>query len=316
MERFFPYHLRAILKILLSSILIILPSFYFSKTYAKPASEPSEIAVSTFESGNENWNGTGSLETDHVKQGKTSLKLTSDGFNWNAYSAANVNLDLSLFTKSNYEMAIFVYVEDPSKISGIRLDLGTDSMSFFFDNQQTSSFYQQGWNEIRFKGEEFLVQNPPVDWSQIKYIRINLAANDSSSTVSAWFDDWKITNVSKVAISPNVKGEATSFANRNFEKQLIIGSHMFNNVIWSIIILVLIGLGIWLIVKYLKKRKTTQTESQPEDKKSRVSFSFFSKNINPKILIILGVLLVVLTSIFIWYYLTSKSPSMGVGSGI
>lgn len=306
MERSFLYQYRVFSKIILISILVVLPLLSFPKFSAKAASEPNEMTISTFESGKENWKGDGSLETDHVKQGKTSLKLTSNGFNWNMNDAANVDLDLSLLTKSNYEMAIFVYVEDPSKISGIRLDLGNDSSSFYFKNMQTSGYYQKGWNEIRFKGEEFKSQYPPVDWSKIKFIRINLAASGNDTTVSAWFDDWKITNAPKAVITPNVKGASTF---RDISKQLNISGHMSINVIWSIIILIFIGLGVWLILKFLKKRKTSQIESPSIVERSKASFNIFHKNINPKILLIFGVLIVVLSAVFVWYYLASKSPS-------
>jgi len=254
---------------LILGISLNVPLFFnATKVDAKTNSGPSEVDIVGFEKGAENWQG-GSLETDRVKQGKNSLKLTSQGFNWDANSTNAVNLDLSALTKNNLEMAILVYVDDPAQISGIRLDLGDNNQQFFYANQQNANFYQQGWNEIRFKPDQFLSQYEPTGWSEIKWLRVNLAAKDNSSTVSAWFDGWKLTNTPGPVVAPAVLGattkakvavkgaSTTSTIIDNFKNKLMAGDLI--TIIWVIVIFILIALGVTLILK----RRTKKIKPQP-----------------------------------------------------
>lgn len=163
-------------------------------------------------------------------------------------------------------MAILVYVDDPAQISGIRLDLGDNNQQFFYANQQNANFYQQGWNEIRFKPDQFLSQYEPTGWSEIKWLRVNLAAKDNSSTVSAWFDDWKLTNTPGPVVAPAVLGASTSAKAAvkgasttstiidNSKNKLMTGDLI--TIIWVIVIFILIVLGVILMLKRRTKHQT------------------------------------------------------------
>lgn len=233
-------------------------ALFFVTPKIEAKSEPSDITIANFEKGSQDWQGTGAFATDHTKEGKNSLKLTSKDFNWDAQSSTNVDLDLSTFAKGSLEMAIFVYIDDPTQISGIRLDLGDDNSNFFYAYQRDANFLQKGWNEIRFKADDFAPQYAPTGWAQIKWLRVNLAATDNLATVSAWFDDWKLTSA-PATIIPAVLGATTNVNTATpgaSQTNAIMGP---KTSIWGIAVvadLILIGLVVWLILKRRVKNKT------------------------------------------------------------
>ncbi len=267
----------------------------------KQAGEDQSV-IANFETAE--WQGKGNIDQSHVLSGKYALKLESNGFDWNAYGFSAVNLNLTSFKDSNSKMVINVFVEDPSQISGIRLDLGDNINNFYFANEQTANFYQNGWNKVIFKASDFYIQNQPTGWQSISWARINLAAYNKS-TVAAWFDDWEIIepeSSSPATSSASVTSTEKQINSTNNNQPLSKGVIMDNLLILSLGLLLIIIIAAWVIFslwKLKKKSPTNEEESQAGLWNKKLSW--------PKIWLPIGIAIII--AVGVGYYFSLPPPS-------
>lgn len=262
-----------------------------------PSSPRGDNVIADFENPND-WQGEGIIDQAHVSGGKGALKLTSTGFDWKAQSSSSVNLNLASFKDSNLKMVINVFVDDASKISGIRLDLGDNASNFYFAAEQTKGFYKDGWNTVTFKPSAFYDQGP-TGWHSITYIRVNLAAN-KDSIVNVWVDDWQIIDSKTPLPTPSSSEKQKNITNA--KEPTNKGGIMTNNLFWILGILLIIIIAVWVILWLLKIRKRQQTDEEERQ------FSFWKKKLNwPTIWIAIG--LAIAIAVGLSFYLCPSTPS-------
>jgi len=141
----------------------------------------------------ESWSG-GEADTDNVREGTQSLKLTASG--GIQPTTVECNLKSSLDLSSAVTMTIWVFIKDASQLPQdksrvvITLSLVNPGSRMWFYEIPRSRL-KTGWNEIAIWKNQWKAYNSP-SWTEITSLKVGVYSAEGQ-TVKVSFDNWYAT---------------------------------------------------------------------------------------------------------------------------